>query len=107
MTRNTRSKASGIPARRRPQKGRAGKWLLQDAKARFSELVRRVKTEGPQLVTVHGREEVVVISVEEFRRLKGDATGQALIDVLQASPLGDDVQIGSEGVRSPVRDVSL
>ena len=81
--------------------------MLQDAKAGFSELVRRARSEGPQLVTVHGREEVVVISVEEFRRLKGDITGQVLIDVLQASPLGDDVQIGSEGVRSPVRDVSL
>jgi len=32
-----------------------GRWLLQDAKARFSELVRRAKTDGPQLVTVHGR----------------------------------------------------
>jgi len=43
-------------------------WKLQDAKARFSELVRRVRSEGPQHVTVHGRDEVVVISAEEFRR---------------------------------------
>jgi len=50
--------------------------LLQDAKARFSELVRRVRSEGPQHVTVHGRDEVVVISAEEFRRLKGDLTGR-------------------------------
>ncbi|MGO9848658.1 MAG: type II toxin-antitoxin system Phd/YefM family antitoxin, partial [Methylocella sp.] len=63
-----------------------GHWLLQDAKARFSELVRRVRSEGPQHVTVHGRAEVVVIAAEEFRRLKGAATGQALIDALQASP---------------------
>jgi antitoxin (DNA-binding transcriptional repressor) of toxin-antitoxin stability system len=35
-----------------------GYWLLQDAKARFSELVRRVRSEGPQHVTVHGRDEV-------------------------------------------------
>jgi prevent-host-death family protein len=109
MTRKSKSKSPGPAKSRRhaAQARRPATWVLQDAKARFSELVRRVKSEGPQLVTVHGREEVVVISVEEFRRLKGDVTGQVLIDALQASPLGDDVQIGSEGVRSPVRDVSL
>ena len=62
-------------------------WKLEDAKARFSELVRRVRSEGPQHVTVHGRDEVVVIAAEEFRRLKGDLTGQALIAAMQASPL--------------------
>ena len=41
-----------------------GYWLLQDAKARFSELVRRVRSEGPQHVTIHGRDEVVVIAAE-------------------------------------------
>jgi len=40
----------------------SGHWPLQDAKARFSELVRRVGSDGPQTVTVHGREEVVVVS---------------------------------------------
>jgi prevent-host-death family protein len=39
----------------------SGRRLLQDAKARFSELVRRVRSEGPQQVTVHGRDEVVII----------------------------------------------
>lgn len=106
MTRKTKSASSAAPPPRRPQRSRSGRWVLQDAKARFSELVRRVKSEGPQLVTVHGREEVVVISVEEFRRLKGDATGQALVDVLQTSPLRD-VQIETKGARLPVRDVSL
>jgi prevent-host-death family protein len=66
-----------------------GHWLLQDAKARFSELVRRVRSEGPQHVTVHGRDEVVVVSAEEFRRLKGDRTGEALIAAMQASPYRD------------------
>jgi prevent-host-death family protein len=66
-----------------------GHWRLQDAKARFSELVRRVRGEGPQHVTVHGRYEVVVISADEFRRLKGDQTGEALIATMQASPHRD------------------
>jgi hypothetical protein len=52
-------------------------------------LVRRVRSEGPQHVTVHGRDEVVVIAAEEFRRLKGDLTGQALVAVMQASPHRD------------------
>jgi len=81
-------------------------WLLQDAKARFSELVRRVHSEGPQHVTVHGREEVVVVAAEEFRRLKGEQTGAALIAALQASP-SRDIDIEPERGPAPVRDVIL
>lgn len=81
-----------------------GHWRLQDAKARFSELVRRVRSEGPQHVTVHGRDEVVIVSAEEFRRLKGEATGQDLIAALQASPFRDlDIERAREPM--PVRDV--
>jgi prevent-host-death family protein len=83
-----------------------GHWALQDAKARFSEVVRKAKTEGPQQITVHGREEVVVVSVEEYRRIKGEPTGQVLIDLMQNSPLGD-IEFDREGTRSPVRDVEL
>jgi prevent-host-death family protein len=97
MTRNTKS------TKRTRQPGR---WLLQDAKARFSELVRRVRSEGPQHVTVHGRDEVVVISAEEFRRLKGDRTGEALIAAMQASPYRD-IDIKPERDRMPVRGVEL
>jgi prevent-host-death family protein len=80
MTRMAKSSKAG-PSKlgRRGCATRPARWILQDAKARFSELVRRVRSEGPQHVTVHGRDEVVVISIEEFRRLKGDRTGTALI----------------------------
>ena len=83
-----------------------GHWLLQDAKARFSELVRRVRSEGPQHVTVHGRDEVVVISAEQFRKLKGERTGEALIAALQASP-HRDIDIEPARGSFPVRDVIL
>jgi prevent-host-death family protein len=83
-----------------------GFWLLQDAKARFSELVRRVHSEGPQHVTVHGRDEVVVISAEEFRRLKGERRGDALIAVLQSSPYRD-IDIAPDRAKMPVREVDL
>lgn len=81
--------------------------MLQDAKARFSELVRRVRSEGPQHVTVHGRDEVVVIAAEDFRRLQGAHTGKALIDVLQASPCRDIELSLASSVTAAVRDVEL
>ena len=83
-----------------------GRWSLQQAKARFSELVRKVHTEGPQHVTVHGRDEVVVIAADEFQRLKGDVSGVALIDALQASPHRDG-EIEPRRDQMPVRDVDL
>jgi prevent-host-death family protein len=81
-------------------------WLLQDAKARFSELVRRVRSEGPQHVTVHGRDEVVVVSIEEFRRLKGAPTGAALIAAMQASP-AKDLDLEPARTKMAVRKISL
>jgi len=81
-------------------------WALQDAKARFSEVVRKAKSEGPQRITVHGREEVVIVSVEEFRRATGERSGQALVDLFKNSPLRD-VDFDRKPERSPVRDVEL
>jgi len=81
-------------------------WPLQDAKARFSELVRKARSDGPQLVTVHGREEVVVISADEYRRLRGGLTGQALIAVLQASP-HRDIELEPSRAAMPVREIAL
>ncbi|HEY2635422.1 MAG TPA: type II toxin-antitoxin system Phd/YefM family antitoxin [Steroidobacteraceae bacterium] len=103
MTRTSRPANS---AKQSPRKPRPGRWALQDAKARFSELVRRVRSEGPQHVTVHGRDEVVVIAAEEFRRLKGDATGRTLLEAMQASPYRE-VDIDQERSVMPVRDVAL
>jgi prevent-host-death family protein len=94
--RGTRGKTAPVP----------GHWLLQDAKARFSELVRKVRTEGPQHVTVHGRDEVVVISVEEFRKLRGQRTGADLIAVMQASPYRE-IELTEPGFPMPVRPVDL
>jgi prevent-host-death family protein len=79
---------------------------LQDAKAHFGELVRRVRSDGPQRVTVNGRDEVVVISAEEFRRLKGDPTGAALVAAMQASP-HRDIDFEPRRTSMPVREVDL
>jgi len=44
-------------------------WQVQEAKQRFSELVERAVSEGPQVVTKHGRPTVAVVEIGEFRRL--------------------------------------
>lgn len=107
MTRSSKSKSGS--SRKQPRaaaKNRRGYWLLQDAKARFSEVVRKVRSEGPQHVTVHGRDEVVIIAAEEFRKLKGGATGEALIKAMQASPYRE-LSLEPEREPMPVRGISL
>ena len=47
------------------------KWQLQEAKQRFSEVVRRAHDEGPQIVTRHGQDVAVILDMEEYRQLKG------------------------------------
>lgn len=47
-------------------------WQVQEAKQRFSELVRRTLAEGPQKITRHGEEVVVVVPAREYKRLTAD-----------------------------------
>ncbi len=84
---------------------RLRRWLVDSAKARFSELVRRAHGEGPQHVTVHGRYEVVVMAADEFRRLAGERTGAALIAAMRASPYREIDIEPSRDERSAVREV--
>lgn len=57
-------------------------------------------------MTVHGRDEVVVVSAAEFRRLKGEFTGEALIAAMQASPHRDS-DIDPARAAMPVREIWL
>src|ERR1700733_8217955 len=107
MTRIAKPSSPAKPPKpRRSRVWQSCRWPVQDAKARVSDVVRRVRSEGPQHVTGQGRDEVVVISAEEFRRLKGDPTGQALIVAMQASP-HRDIDIDPRRAPMPVREVSL
>lgn len=83
-----------------------GPWKLQDAKARFSELVRLASEAGPQLVTVNGKEKAVILSVEDYRRLRGEPMGDALVRLLAEADLVD-VEFEHPKTRGPVRDVAL
>lgn len=94
------------PQKKRRKARRSAHWPLQDAKARFSELVRRATNEGPQHVTVHGRDQVVVIAADEYERLAGRRTGAELIAALQASPY-PDIELEPQRLALPVREVKL
>jgi prevent-host-death family protein len=100
MTR--KASTSTTPAAKPP----SGRWRLQDAKARFSELVRMAHSDGPQHVTLHGRDAVVVVDAEEFDRLKGARTGELLIQALQASP-HRQIEIEPRRSAMPVRALKL
>jgi prevent-host-death family protein len=59
-------------------------WQVQEAKQRFSEVVRRALADGPQVVTRHGEAVVVIISAAEYRRLIDPP--MAFKDYLRAAP---------------------
>ena|SRR5262249_1789196 len=66
--RKTPSRESGRAKTRRLKLG-AQSWQLQAAKARFSEVFRLARTEGPQLITRQGKEGVGMMPVEQFDKL--------------------------------------
>lgn len=59
-------------------------WKLEDAKNQFSRLVRDALLKGPQVVTRHGKEEVVVMNVADYRRLTRQGN---FVEFMQKSPL--------------------
>jgi prevent-host-death family protein len=81
-------------------------WRLQDAKARFSEVVRLARQAGPQRVTVRGRDAVVVVASEEYDRLRHPETGAALLRAM-ADARVRNLEIEHPKVRPSVRDVEL
>ena len=70
------------------------RWKLEDAKARFSEVVRLAGTDGPQLVTIRGRDAAVILTAEDYERLLPKSDGrQPLVRFLQGLALdGIDVE---------------
>jgi antitoxin Phd len=77
-------------------------WSLQDAKARFSELVNRTLTQGPQTVSRHGKPVVVLVPHEEYRRAAG--RGGRLSAFLLSAPRVD-LEIVRE--QEPEREIGL
>jgi len=67
------------------------RWQVQDAKQRFSELIRTAHAEGPQVVTRHGEEIAVVIDIADYRRLRGQVI--EFTDYLRSGPAFDDLEL--------------
>ena len=63
-------------------------WQIQDAKQRFSEMIRAVASDGPQVITRHGETVAVVVAIDEYRRLSRPAVD--LASVLLGGPKLDD-----------------
>lgn len=80
------------------------KWQLQEAKNKFSEVVRKATEEGPQTVTKHGKDSVVVLSIEDYKKMERPETSLAVF--FQQSPLAS-VALDLERDKSPARDISL
>ena len=70
-------------------------WQLQEAKNRFSEVVEEALQHGPQTVTRHGREAVVILSYEEYTKLKPQQT-----NLLQALQIPQEYRVDLEIERS-------
>ena len=60
------------------------RWQLQEAKQRFSELIRSAEADGPQFVTRHGEEVAVVVSIAEYRHFRQGGTD--FKEFLQSAP---------------------
>jgi prevent-host-death family protein len=82
-------------------------WQLQTAKARFSEVFRKARTEGPQLITRQGKEGVVMIPVEQFDRLAARARQpRSLVQFFRESPLVG-LELDFERDKDAGRDIEL
>lgn len=67
-------------------------WQVQEAKQRFSEVIRAAEAGEPQIVTKHGEEVAVVIDIMEYRRLRGESL--SFMDYLRAGPaVGADLEV--------------
>ncbi len=60
-------------------------WQLQEAKAKFSKIVNEATTRGPQIITKHGKETVLIISIKDY--YKGKNQVSKLSDFFKESPL--------------------
>lgn len=88
--------------------GNLSRWTLQDAKNGLSALIRAVRSDGPQRITLYGRDVAVVVAAEDYDQLTGGSMN--LIEALRHSPLADALAAGELTIdRSPERsrDIEL
>jgi prevent-host-death family protein len=79
-------------------------WQLQEAKNKFSNLVDKARHDGPQIVTRHGKESVVVIAIEDYQKLNKPTSD--LISFFKKSPL-TGINLDLTRDKSSSRDIEL
>jgi len=79
-------------------------WQLQEAKNKFSNLVDKARQDGPQVVTKHGKESVVIIAIEDYQKLNKPTSD--LISFFKKSPLSD-INLDLTRDKSSSRDIEL
>lgn len=79
------------------------RWQVQDAKTRLSEVIEEAHSKGPQIITRHGAERAVVLSIDDFRALTAHKPG--LKEYLLSGPKVDSFEIGSD--RDTGREIDL
>lgn len=78
-------------------------WKLQDAKSKFSEVIRKTLEEGPQMITRHGEEVVVMVPATEYQRLTAEKPD--FKEFLMNAPALEELEIRRD--RSLSREVEL
>jgi prevent-host-death family protein len=79
-------------------------WQLQEAKNKFSNLVDKARHDGPQVVTKHGKESVVIIAIEDYQKLNKQPSD--LVSFFKKSPLsGINLDLARD--KSSSRDIEL
>src|ERR1700683_3185469 len=82
-------------------------WQIQSAKARFSEVFRRARSEGPQRIRRQGKEGVVMLAEERYEQLVGRShQPRSLVQFFRQSPLVG-VALDLKRDRDPGRDIEL
>jgi antitoxin Phd len=79
-------------------------WQLQEAKNKFSNLVDKAHRDGPQIVTKHGKESVVILAVDDYKKLNKPESD--LLSFFKNSPLSG-IELDLTRDKSPSRDIEL
>ena len=79
-------------------------WQLQEAKAKFSEVGKLANREGPQEITMRGQPTAILISLEDFKKIKEKKP--SLVSLMRSSPLAG-INLDLQRDQSPARDINL
>ena len=80
------------------------RWQLQEAKAKFSEVVKLANKEGPQEITMRGQPTAILMSLDDFEKIREKKP--SLVSLMRSSPLVG-INMDLQRDQSPARNISL